>query len=418
MIDAKSHGINKHTTIDCPSCGEGIDVEQVLGRQAEARLRSEYNSKFLSLKQKMEEQKNALERERMEVKQLSAKTWDIIQEELKKERIRLAVELKKEAEQAAKAELGAVQTALVEQEKENMALRRREVEILNREKQLSNDQEKLRLKLEREFLIRQSEAEKDFKSQFYSQQDMIKQEYEKKLSDQRRLIEEMNRKIEQGSMQMQGEVQEMAIEQFLNESFPVDHHEPIKTGARGADCVQVVMNRSGERCGTIYYESKRTKSFQPAWIEKFKIDMRSHKADVGVLVTQAMPKDMERMGQVEGIWICTFEEFKALSAVLRQGLLQVHAAKRHQEQRGDKAQVLYNYLISNEFKMQIEGIVEGFTQLHEELNREKRAMESIWKRREKQIDKVLLNTNHMYSSIRGLAGSDIQNINVLELGGE
>lgn len=403
------------STIECPSCGDGIDVEEVMGKQAEQRLRTEYNNKFRVLKKKLVEEQSALERERMEVKQLSAQTWEIIQEKLKKERIKLAEDVRVEVELKTRADLKVLEANLQKQQEENLALRRREIEILNREKQMSTEKEKLKLSLERAYIEQQASSEKEFRAQFYSREEMLKQEYEKKLNDQRKLIEEMNRKIEQGSMQMQGEVQEIAIEEHLKSQFVFDDIQSIKTGARGADCLQNVRTQGGECCGTIYIESKRTKAFQPAWIEKFKTDMRRHTADVGILVTQAMPHDLPSMGQRSGLWICNFEELKVLAPILRDGLIKIQQVKRFQEQSGEKVQVLYNYLTSNEFRMQIEGIVEGFTQMQDELNREKRAMESIWKRREKQIEKVLLNTNHMYSSIRGIAGSEVKKIEALEL---
>ncbi|NND04810.1 MAG: DUF2130 domain-containing protein [Saprospiraceae bacterium] len=407
--------LSKATTVDCPSCGEDIDVEQVLGKQAEERLRSEFNNKFRAIKKRLEDEQTALERERLEVKQLSAQTWEIIQAKLKEERIKLAEDLQREAELKSKDALQALEADLRKQEEENLVLRRKEIEVLNRERQILAEKEKLKLSLERAFIEKQANAEKEFRTQFYSREEMLKQEYEKKINDQRKLIEEMNRKIEQGSMQMQGEVQEMAIEQHLKSRFVFDQIEAIKTGARGADCLQHVRNQSGESCGTIYIESKRTKSFQPAWIEKFKADMRRHTADIGILVTQTMPSDLPSMGQRAGIWICTYEELKVLAPILRDGLISIQQVRTFQEQSGDKVKVLYNYLTSNEFRMQIEGIVEGFTQMQDELHREKRAMESIWKRREKQIEKVVLNTNHMYSSIRGIAGSEVQKVDALEL---
>jgi hypothetical protein len=320
-----------------------------------------------------------------------------------------------EAEKKSAADRDLLEKELEKQRQENMDMRRRELNILQREKQLQQEQEKLKLELERKYMVQQNESEKSIRSQMQTQQEMLRREYEKKIDDQRRLIDEMTRKMEQGSMQMQGEVQELAIEDFLQQAYWTDEVESIKTGSRGADCLLWVKNAKGEQCGSIYFESKRTKTFQPAWIEKFKADMRVHKADVGILVTQVLPKEMDHMGKMDGIWICTFEHMKILIPILRNGLLKVHEVKAHQEQRGDKVHVLYNFLTSNEFRMQVEGIVEGFTQLQSELHRERRAMESIWKRREKQIEKVLLNTNHMYSSIRGIAGNEIGQIPALEL---
>ena len=240
-------------------------------------------------------------------------------------------------------------------------------------------------------------------------------EREKIIDQLKDQLSEAQRKAEQGSSQLQGEVMELAIEDWLAQEFPLDTIEEIKKGVQGADCVQIVNSRQHQNCGTIYYESKRAKNFSPAWIEKFKADIRDRNADIGVLVTAAMPPGMARMGLKDGIWICSFEEFKGLSAVLRQSLVTLHDAVAAEDNKGDKMVMLYGFLTSNEFRMQIEAIVEGFTQMKTELDSEKRAMQSIWKKREKQIDKVLLNTNHMYSSIRGIAGSAIQAVPQFEL---
>lgn len=243
-------------------------------------------------------------------------------------------------------------------------------------------------------------------------------ELQKQLEDQKKLTEEMKRKQEQGSMQMQGEVQELAIEEWLANQFPLDTIGEIKKGARGADCLQTVNTRSRQNCGLIYYESKRTKDFQPSWIEKFKADMRDKGADVGVLVTEVMPKDMDRMGIRDGVWVCTYEEFKGLCTVLRESVIKISTAISSQENKGDKMNMLYDFLTSNTFRMQIEAIVEGFTTMKNDLESEKRSMQRIWKQREKQIEKVVTNTIDMYGSIKGIAGNAIQGVKALELPGE
>ena len=243
-------------------------------------------------------------------------------------------------------------------------------------------------------------------------------ELQKKLEDQKNLTEEMIRKQEQGSMQLQGEVQELAIEEWLGTQFPLDTIEEIKKGARGGDCIQIVNTRNDQNCGKIYYESKRTKDFQPGWIAKFKADMREKGADIGVLVTEAMPSDLQRMGMKDGVYVCTYEEFKGLSGVLRETVIQVYAALGSQVNRGDKMHMLYDFLTSNNFRMQVEAIVEGFTSMKNGLETEKRSMQRIWKEREKQIEKVIMNTIDMHASIRGIAGNAIQSVRALELPGE
>ena len=191
--------------------------------------------------------------------------------------------------------------------------------------------------------------------------------------------------------------------------------EEIKKGERGGDCLQIVHTRSHQNCGSIYYESKRTKAFQPAWIEKFKADIQERNATIGVLVTEVMPADMSRPGLKNGIWICSFEDFKSICTVLRESVVQLSSALVTQENKGDKMGMLYDFLTSHEFQLQMEAIVEGFTQMKTDLEAEQRAMRSIWKKREKQIEKVLLNTTGMHGSIKGIAGNAVQAIPALEL---
>jgi hypothetical protein len=416
VLIPKDNHLEDVSKVVCPSCGHDVDVEKAIQLQTEQKLRTEYNKKFLEVTKQLEADRKMVERERLEVKRLSSQTWEIIQEELKKERIRMAEHLKSEARKEIKSDLEQLTLALDNKQKENLDLQRREVSLMAEQQKLQNQQESLKLQLEREFMLRQQESEQSIKQQYAQQQDFIRLEYEKKLTDQRFLIEEMTRKMQQGSMQMQGDTQEVAIENYLQDTFNDDHVETVKTGARGADCMLLVRKGKDRRViGRIYFESKRTKHFQNTWLEKFKGDMRSHKADLGILVTQTMPVDLDHMSQKDGVWICTFQEMKILVPILRDSLMLIDDATEASTNQESKMAMLYQFLLSNEFRMQIEGIVEGFTQLQEELNREKRAMHSIWKRREKQIEKVLLNTNHMYSSIRGLAGNEIQSIKALEI---
>ena len=276
-------------------------------------------------------------------------------------------------------------------------------------------EEKIKLEAQQN-LTQQLEASKEQISRNLSKQHELKfKEKEKQLSDLKQKLEEARRQAEQGSQQSQGEVQELAIEEWLTTHFPFDTIEEIKKGMRGADSIQTVHTREIQNCGTIYYESKRTKEFQKSWIEKFKADIREKGADIGVLVTETLPKELKRMEMIDGIWICTYDEFKALSYVLREHLIQLSQFVQSQENKSDKMSILYSYLTSTEFRMQIEAIVEGFTQMQSDLDSEKRAMGRIWKQREKQLVKVLDNTTGMYGSIRGIAGSAIENIQILEL---
>ena len=234
--------------------------------------------------------------------------------------------------------------------------------------------------------------------------EMKQKELEKTIDDLKRSLREAKERAEQGSMQLQGEVQELAIEEWLASTFPLDTIEEIKKGALGGDCLQHVNTRDRLQCGSIYYESKRTKTFQPAWIGKFKEDMRQKGADLGVLVTEVMPSDMETMGQRDGVWICSYSEFKNLSVVLRTMVIKLDAAVESSHNRGEKMGMLYDYMTGPEFKLTIESIVEGISSMHNDLESEKRSMRRIWKKREKQIEKIVFSTTDMYGAIQGIAG--------------
>ena len=216
-------------------------------------------------------------------------------------------------------------------------------------------------------------------------------------------------------MQLQGEIQELAIEEILRSNFPHDIVQEIPKGARGADTIQVVMDSHMDDCGKIIYESKRTKTFSNDWIAKLKKDQRSLQADIAVIVTEVLPKDMPRFGVKNGVYICTFQEFKSLVFVLRQILLKSKEVRASQENKTDKMEMLYHFLTSEEFKLQISGIVEGFQGMKEDIDREKRSMQSMWKRREKQLELVISNTVNMHASIKGIAGKAIPTITQLEL---
>ena len=239
---------------------------------------------------------------------------------------------------------------------------------------------------------------------------------EKQIEDQKKLVDEMKRKAEQGSMQMQGEVQELILEELLKTSFPFDVISEVGKGIRGADCIQTVRNNSGQACGKIIYESKRTKDFGGDWIEKLKKDKISVGADVALIVTQCYPKGMDCFGEKDGVWICSFEELKAVAYVLRDGIIRLFSASKSQENRGDKMHMLYDYLTSSEFGSQWNAISEGFMSMRMSIQTERSAMERMWKAREKQLEKVLLNAAHISGSVEGIAGQDVIKLNLINEG--
>jgi hypothetical protein len=338
-----------------------------------------------------------------------------VSEQLKEKEAALAQKLKKAAETEQQEAFSILREELNEKSKQVQELNKASAELEKIKREKNELEDKLKAEAEKQLNERLASERQRIAKEESGKHELKRKELEKQLEDQKKLTEEMKRKQEQGSMQTQGEVQELGIEEWLAEKFPLDVIQEIKKGERGADCLQIVHTRTRQNCGSIYYESKRTKHFQPSWIDKFKADIQERNANIGVLVTEVMPPDMDRLGLKDGIWVCSFEEFKGLCTVLRESIIQISSAIVTQEHKGDKMGMLYDYLTSNEFRMQIEAMVEGFTQMKSDLEAEQRSMRGIWKKREKQIDKVLLNTTGMYGSIRGIAGNAVQAVPLLEL---
>lgn len=401
--------------IKCPKCGHEFQLEDALSGELEAHFKTEFENKMAAQADAFNEEKQKLNADKEALKLEKEKQDELLQTELAKQ-LKIASQ---KIEQVANEEVEATMKALLKENEErkieNKSLKQKEVDLLQKEAELKELQEDLSLKMQKEMLEKTGEIEEKARAKERESFELEKVKLLKQIDDNKKLAEEMKRKAEQGSMQLQGEVQELAIEEWLASEFPLDTIEEIKKGARGADCLQFVNTRALQNCGTIYYESKRTKDFQVSWIEKFKADIRVKGADIGVLVTEVMPADMERMGMKEGIWICNYEEFKALSGILRESIIQLSIALGSQENKGDKMVMLYDYLTSSSFRMQIEAIVEGFSQMKTDLESEKRSMARIWKQRDKQIDKVTINTIEMYGSVKGIAGNAIQSVKALEL---
>ena len=352
-------------------------------------------------------------------KQKEIETAALIEAEKKKMHADLENNLKKNIALEYEAQLQQFQKNATEAETKLQAARAKEVAFLQKEQDLKTKEAELELTLQRQLIeergklqeqLAKEEAEKiGLKEQEYA---LRTKELEKQIEDQKKLVEEMRRKQEQGSMQLQGEVQELMLEELLQTTFPFDKIEEVGKGVRGADCIQVVRNQFGNESGKIIYESKRTKDFANEWIEKLKSDMRTLGADVAIIVTQTLPKDMDRFGEKDGVYICTFTEVRSVALLLRNALLKIAEAKKSQENKGDKMVMLYDYLISSEFSEQWKAIREGFMSMKLSIQKERDTMEKLWKAREKQLEKVLLNAAHIKGSVEGIAGADAVNLSI------
>lgn len=398
------------TEIKCPNCNHSFPIEEVMAEEYKQDLRE----KMVSFtKQKEEEfQKKAAEFELQKKQQETAFEQKLAQEKTAMQ-TSIAENLRKTISADFENKLKLSEDANKEIEEKLKLARSKELEFLKKEQEIKTREAELELSVSRKLQEQREELVTQIRKQELDKNNLKETEHqlrvkelEKQLDDQKKLAEEMKRKAEQGSMQLQGEVQELILEELLRNTFPFDLIEEVGKGVRGADCIHNVRNQYGQECGKIIYESKRTKDFSIEWIEKLKKDMRSMGVDVAVLVTQVYPKGMDCFGEKDGVWICSFDEVKAVSYILRDGIVKLFGAAKSQENKGDKMHMLYDYLNGNEFSEQWKAIREGFMSMKLSIQRERDAMERLWKSREKQLEKVLLNAAHIRGSIEGISGND------------
>ncbi len=410
---------NENTFVKCPDCGSNIDVNQILYHQLQEDIDKKYAIKLFDQQKKFDEKYSAMKKEEESLNTMRIEMVEVIEKEVKSkltdEKTKLEKKLREQIDDEKSEEIKSIQEQLDQKIKDTKELNKVRSDFAKLSREKEELKEKIEAEAEQKITAKVSEEKTRIRQELDAKNDLKVAEKEYLIQQLKEQLKESQRKIEQGSMQAQGEVQEIAIEEFLRDNFPLDTIVEIKKGAKGADSLHQINSRTKQNHGSIYYESKRTKDFQPSWIEKFKKDMREKGAMFGVIITDAYPKEMERLGQMEGIWICSLEEFKGLCFVLRESVILLDTALCTQENKGGKMELLYEFLTGTEFRMQIEAIVEGFSQMQNDLTKEKRAMDSIWKQREKQIQKVILNTVNMYGSIKGIAGNAIGNIKALEL---
>lgn len=415
------------TNIKCPACAYVIDVEHILSAETEQKLKAKYEQQLQESMMRISEEKQKLQDEQKAFDDKRKKENEIFQQKLQQATQKLESEIQAQVRQNLakdfENEINILKQNNAENEEKLKLVRAKELDYLKKEQLLKTKEQELEIMLqrklveERSLLSQQIRKEEADRTSIRETEFQLKlKELEKQLEDQRKLAEEMKRKAEQGSMQLQGEVQELALEELLKSAFPFDLITEVGKGSRGADCVHIIRNNFGQECGRIIYESKRTQSFSIDWIEKLKKDMRQSSSDIAVIVTAVMPKDMDCFGLKDGVWICCFDEVKALANVLRDGVIRVYNSAKSHENKGDKINLLYNYLTSSEFSEQWKAIKEGFLSMKISIQKERDAMEKLWKAREKHLEKVLLSTAHIKGSIEGIAGQNTIDIDLFDEG--
>ena len=369
--------------ISCPKCGTKIELSEAISSQLEQRLRGElseeYKRKFLKEKEQLEQR------------------------------------AKRSAEDSLGVEMSDLKAQLEDRSKKLDAARTEELALRKRQRELEDKQASMQLEIARTLDAERIQIRQEAITTVAEEHRLKDAEKEKQLADMKKQIEELKRKAEQGSQQAQGEVMELELESVLQREFPFDKIEPVAKGTRGGDVMLRVHTQTGRFCGTILWETKRTKIWSDGWIQKLKDDQREAKADIAVIVSEALPKGFHHFRQVGSVWITDFNSVVGLALALRMSLIEVAKAREALVGKNEKMELVYNYLTSHEFRNRIEAIVESFKAMQGDLVTEKAAMEKVWARREKQITRIIANMSGMYGDIEGVSGTSLPSISLLEL---
>ena len=387
--------------ITCPKCGEKFELSEVISHDIEEEIKKKYENE----KQKLIENYDI---------QLTKKDEEFIKK-MDNEKNKIVKDTKTSLEESYKTRFRDLEEQLKEKETQIEEGRNMEIEFLKQQRQLEEKNRKIELDFLRKIETERKKIIEDLSSELDEKNRLILAEKDKQLDDMKNQIDILKRKAEVSSQQLKGEVLELELEDLLKNEFPFDEISPIIKGMKGADIIQIVKTQSGKPCGKILWETKRTKNWSDSWIQKLKDDQRSEKADIAVLVSEVLPKGFSYFRQIKGVWVSEISSSLSLGLALRVVLIQVSREREFQKGKKEKMELIYSYLTGPEFRNRVEAIIEGFVAMKTELETERRAMEKIWSKREKQIEKVVYNLSGMHGDLEGIAGKALPAVKALEL---
>lgn len=401
--------------VECPNCHNRFGVEEVIKSQIELNVKNDYDKKINEYKCIVDSERASLDKEKNEISKQRQEIDELIQRQLNmklnSEREQIRLKIANDYEEKLKMLENEAKIA----KEDSLQLKRKEIELLQTQQKLNDMKQDYELELQKKLLEQQQLLRTEMENNLNQRHELQTRELKKQLDDQKKLVDEMRRKAEQGSMQMQGEVQELILEEFLAVKYPYDIISEVPKGKSGADIIQTVRNPLNAECGKIAYESKRTVSFNKEWITKLKDDMIAIKADVGVIVTQTMPQGVKSFSNIDGIWVCSFSEFESVVSVLREMLISINQVKLQGINKSDAKEMIYNYLTSNEFNQRVTQIVDTFNKIRDGINKERTQMTKIWAIREKQIESIVLGMSEMFGSIKGYGLQAIEDTDFMML---
>ena len=373
-------------TITCPHCKGEVHLTESLAAPIVEATRAQYEAK------------------------LRAERTAIAEAEAKKARLALTAEMDRKAQ-----ELAELTSVLADRDQKLAEAQQAQTDALRKQRELDDAKRELELSIEKRVQESLAATREQAKREAEGDLKLKMAEKEQTISAMQKQIEELKRRAEQGSQQLQGEVQELEIEAVLKQSFPSDVFTPVAKGEFGGDVVHAVARADCQPCGTILWESKRTKHWSEGWLPKLRDDQRAAKADLAVIVTHTLPKGVETFGHVDGVWVTSTRTFVPLAIALRHTLMELALARQAGEGQQTKMELVYQYLTGHRFRQRVTAIIEKFEEMHADLAKERTTMTKLWAKREMQIQAVLAATAGMYGDLQGIAGQAIETIEALDV---
>ncbi|MBI5437864.1 MAG: DUF2130 domain-containing protein [Nitrosomonadales bacterium] len=413
-------------TITCPSCKAEIKLTESLAAPLIAATRQQYEQQLAQKDSDIAKREQAMRDKEKQLaedkRKLDDQVADQVAAQLKAERVRVIAEESKKAKLASAAELESKARELAELQEVLKAnnnklaeAQKAQAELIKKQRELDDARRELELTVEKRVQDGLTEVRTQAKKEAEDEQKLKVMEKEQTIAAMQKQIEDLKRRAEQGSQQLQGEVQELEIENLLRSKFPFDAIEPVPKGEFGGDVLHRIIGAGGQSGGTILWEFKRTKNWSDAWLAKLRDDQRTAKAEIAVIVSQILPKGVETFEMLEGVWVTHPRAALPVAMILRQTLLEVVLARQSSEGQQTKTEMVYQYLTGPRFRQRVEAIVEAFSTMQEDLDKERKAIMKQWAKREEQIERVMGATVGMYGDLQGIAGKSLQEIEGLSL---
>ncbi len=411
-------------TVVCPQCKTEIKLTESLAAPLLETVRRDYEQRLSQKDADMAKREHSLKEQAESIEKAKANLDQQVAAKLQQERVRIAAEEQQKAKlllsndlnQKTK-EISTLQEVLKQRDGKLAEAQKAQAELLGKQRELDDAMRELDLTVAKRVQADLGSEREKAKKEAEDELKLKVMEKDQTITAMQKQIEDLKRRAEQGSQQLQGEVQELELEALLAAKFPRDTIQPVPKGEFGGDVLQRVVGPLNQICGTILWESKRTKNWSDGWLAKLREDQRAAKAEIAVIISQALPKEVETFGFVEGVWVADPKVALPVALSLRQSLIEIAAARQASEGQQTKMEMVYGYLTGPRFRQRVQAIVEAFSSMKEDLDREKKAITRQWAKREEQIDRVMQATVGMYGDLQGIAGRTLQEIEGLEFQG-